>query len=171
MKKTRKTLIISAVVLLGWIPTATIAANTAYTANAAIVGTNNQPNNNANNNNPNNQPNNNNNVNNNKVNNNQQNNNPANNNNPVNNNNNINNNQSSGLTDIQDLSGYHAVTLAGPSGFVYSLYSSSGAKASRGLAGNTSWYTDKTAKDSSGNTYYRVSTDEWVKADTGVTFN
>lgn len=183
MKKTRKTLLVSAVLLLGWIPTATIAATSAYTANAAVVGSNNQPSNNNNQKN-NNQPSNNSNINNNgnnNVNNNPNNNNnnkvtnntPANNNNNNYNNNTSNNSSSyqSGLTNIQELSGYHSVTLAGPSGFVYSLYSSSGSKGSRGLAGDTSWYTDKTAQDSSGNTYYRVSTDEWVEASTGVTFN
>ncbi|MCH4009387.1 hypothetical protein [Companilactobacillus sp.] len=170
MKKTRKTLLVSAVVLLGWIPTATIAATSAYTANAAVVGSNNQPSNNNSQKN-NNQPSNNSNINNN--NNKVTNNTPANNNNNNYNNNTSNNSSSyqSGLTNIQELSGYHSVTLAGPSGFVYSLYSSSGSKGSRGLAGDTSWYTDKTAQDSSGNTYYRVSTDEWVEASTGVTFN
>lgn len=173
MKKTKKTLLISSVILLGWIPTATFAATNAYSANAAVVGSNSQRNNN------NRQNNNSKNNNNNQSNKNQKNNvnQNVNNNQPVNNNNNVNNNynnnttQTAGLTNIQNLSGYHSVTLAGPSGFVYSLYLTSGAKGSRGLAGETSWYTDKTAQDSAGNTYYRVSTDEWVKADTGVTFN
>lgn len=188
MKKTSKTLLISTVVLLGWIPAATVGATSAYTANAAVVGSNSsQPGNNNNqNNNQNNNPstnnnngqnnvgNNNNNVaNNNNVGTNN-NNKPAtnnNNNNNVNYNNNTSSSSNSGLSNISDLSGYHSVTLAGPSGFVYSLYSSTGAKASRGLAGDTAWYTDKSATDSSGSTYYRVSTDEWVKADTGVTLN
>lgn len=75
-----------------------------------------------------------------------------------------------GLTDITDLEGRHVVNLDGPSGFVYSLYDSTGKLASRGLAGATSWLTDKTAKDSDGTTYYRVSTDEWIKAGNGVNF-
>lgn len=189
MKKTSKTLLISTVVLLGWIPVATVGATSAYTVNAAVVGSNSsQPvNNNNQNNNQNNNPSTNNNNSQNNVGNN--NNNVANNNNvgtnnnnkPATNNNNNNNvnynnnntssSSNSGLSNISDLSGYHSVTLAGPSGFVYSLYSSTGAKASRGLAGDTAWYTDKSATDSSGSTYYRVSTDEWVKADTGVTLN
>lgn len=172
MKKTKKTLLISSVILLGWIPTATFAATSAYSANAAVVGSNSQQNNNNRQNNDRNKNNNQkNNVNNNNVNQNVNNNQPANNNNNVNNNYTNNTSQTSGLTNIQNLSGYHSVTLAGPSGFVYSLYLTSGAKGSRGLAGDTAWYTDKTAQDSAGNTYYRVSTDEWVKADTGVTFN
>lgn len=162
MKKTRKTLLISSIVLLGWLPTATIAATSAYDANAAIVGSS-QRNNNANRNNNNvNQNNKNNQQNNNKVkNNNQGNNTPA----------NTNQNTGSGLTNVQELPAGSVVNLAGPSGFIYSLYSSSGQRASRGLAGDTSWVTDKSATDSSGSTYYRVSTDEWGKADTGVTLN
>ncbi|WP_125771940.1 hypothetical protein [Companilactobacillus furfuricola] len=171
MKKTKKTLLISSVILLGWIPTATFAATSAYSANAAVVGSNRQQNNNNRQNNNQNQNNIKNNNQKNNVNQNVNNNQPAKNNNNVNNNYNNNTSQTSGLTNIQNLSGYHSVTLAGPSGFVYSLYLTSGAKSSRGLAGDTSWYTDKTAQDSAGNTYYRVSTDEWVKADTGVTLN
>lgn len=75
-----------------------------------------------------------------------------------------------GLTDITDLEGRHVVNLDGPAGFVYSLYDSTGKLASRGLAGATSWLTDKTAKGSDGATYYRVSTDEWIKAGNGVNF-
>jgi hypothetical protein len=82
-----------------------------------------------------------------------------------------NNGSTSGLNNITDLQGYHAVKLDGPTGFVYALYSQNGTRSNRGLAGLTSWYTDKSATDSQGNTYYRVSTDEWVRASTGVTLN
>lgn len=84
-----------------------------------------------------------------------------------------NNNTSSttGLNNITDLSGHNTINLAGPQGFVYALYSASGARSNRGLAGATSWYTDKSATDNAGNTYYRVSTDEWVRMSTGVTLN
>lgn len=76
---------------------------------------------------------------------------------------------SNGLTNITKLSGYNTVTLAGPSGFVYSLFSAEGKKSNRGLAGETAWYTDETAQDANGNTYYRVSTDEWVQYTDNVT--
>lgn len=74
------------------------------------------------------------------------------------------------LTDIQDLQGRHVVSLDGPAGFVYSLFTAEGKRASRGLAGLTSWATDKTAKDAEGTVYYRVSTNEWLKAGNGVNF-
>jgi hypothetical protein len=74
------------------------------------------------------------------------------------------------LTDIQDLQGRHTVTLAGPAGFVYSLFRTDGSRATRGLGGDTAWATDKMAKNSAGQTLYRVSTDEWVVAGEGVTF-
>lgn len=74
------------------------------------------------------------------------------------------------LTDIQDLQGRHVVSLDGPAGFVYSLFTAEGKLASRGLAGLTSWATDKTAKDAEGTVYYRVSTNEWIKAGNGVNF-
>ena len=135
MKKSRKTLLISTIVLLGWAPAATVAATSAYTANAAVVGssTNNGQKSNqgsTQNNNQNNQP-------------------SSNNNNNTNYNNNSTSTNSSGLSNIQELPSGSVVTLAGPSGFVYSLYTSSGSKASRGLAGDTAWVTDKSAKDSS----------------------
>lgn len=82
-----------------------------------------------------------------------------------------NNGSTSGLNNITNLQGYHAVKLDGPTGFVYALYSQNGTRSNRGLAGLTSWYTDKSATDNQGNTYYRVSTDEWVRASTGVTLN
>lgn len=78
---------------------------------------------------------------------------------------------SAGLNNITNLSGYHSVSLAGPAGFIYTLFTTDGGRSNRGLSGLTSWYTDKSATDAAGNTYYRVSTDEWVQASTGVSFN
>lgn len=76
-----------------------------------------------------------------------------------------------GLTNITDLPSGSTVSLAGPQGFVYSLYKTDGTTGNRGLAGDSAWMTDKQATDSNGNTYYRVSTDEWIMQGTGVTFN
>ena len=68
-----------------------------------------------------------------------------------------------GLTNITDLPSGSTVSLAGPQGFVYSLYKTDGTTGNRGLAGDSAWMTDKQATDSNGNTYYRVSTDEWIQ--------
>ncbi|MFD1418343.1 hypothetical protein [Companilactobacillus keshanensis] len=55
------------------------------------------------------------------------------------------------------------------SGMVYFLYNSKGVKSdTRALGGGTSWQVDKTATDAAGNTYYGVSTDEFVKVGEGV---
>lgn len=70
----------------------------------------------------------------------------------------------SALTEITGLNGYNVITLKGASSQVYPLISVLGKKSNRGLAGSTDWYTDKSGKDANGDTYYRVSTDEWVKA-------
>jgi hypothetical protein len=77
----------------------------------------------------------------------------------------------SGLTSITDLPTGSTVSLAGPAGFVYSLYGVDGSIGTRGLAGDSAWIADKTAKDANGNVYYRVSTDEWIMQGTGVTLN
>ncbi|MQS53414.1 hypothetical protein [Companilactobacillus mishanensis] len=77
----------------------------------------------------------------------------------------------SGLSNVSDLTGHHTISLAGPDGFVYALFGINGGRSNRGLAGNSAWFTDKSATDSEGNTFYRVSTDEWVQAGSGVTFN
>lgn len=61
------------------------------------------------------------------------------------------------------------LTLDGPAGFVYTLFKADGTNATRGLAGLTAWQTDRSATDAAGNTYYRVSTDEWVRMGSGVT--
>ncbi|AKP67247.1 hypothetical protein [Companilactobacillus ginsenosidimutans] len=74
-----------------------------------------------------------------------------------------------GLGNFNDI-GDHVVSLDGPDGFVYTLFTAAGKQASRGLGGNTAWYTNRTANDAAGNTYYRVSTDEWVRAGNGVNF-
>lgn len=75
------------------------------------------------------------------------------------------------FTKVNNLTGYHKVTLAGPSGFVYTLFTTNGGQSNRGLAGDSAWFTDKSATDASGNVYYRVSTDEWVQEASGVTFS
>ncbi|AKP67251.1 SLAP domain-containing protein [Companilactobacillus ginsenosidimutans] len=77
----------------------------------------------------------------------------------------------SGLTDVTALPAGSTVSLAGPAGFVYALYNLEGATANRGLAGDSAWSTDQTAKDANGNVYYRVSTNEWIMQGTGVTLN
>ncbi|MQS89625.1 hypothetical protein [Companilactobacillus mishanensis] len=77
----------------------------------------------------------------------------------------------SGLSNVSDLTGHHTISLAGPDSFVYALFGINGGRSNRGLAGNSAWFTDKSATDSEGNTFYRVSTDEWVQAGSGVTFN
>ncbi|MQS89639.1 hypothetical protein [Companilactobacillus mishanensis] len=82
-----------------------------------------------------------------------------------------NSNNSDGLSNVTNLTGNHSVNLAGSNNSVYALYSLSGKKSNRGLAGNTAWFTDKTATDSRGNTYYRVSTDEWIESNSNLTFN
>lgn len=75
----------------------------------------------------------------------------------------------SGLTNVTDLPTGSVVSLAGPSGFVYSLYNTNGNVANRGLAGDSGWIADKQATDANGNVYYRVSTDEWIMQGSGVT--
>jgi hypothetical protein len=79
--------------------------------------------------------------------------------------------ENTGLTDITDLPSGSTVSLAGPAGFVYSLYGKDGSSATRGLAGDSSWATDQQAKDANGNIYYRVSTNEWIMQGSGVTLN
>lgn len=76
-----------------------------------------------------------------------------------------------GLTNVTALPAGSTVSLAGPAGFVYSLYSKDGSTATRGLAGDSAWATDQQATDANGNTYYRVSTYEWIMQGTGVTIN
>jgi len=73
-----------------------------------------------------------------------------------------------GLTDIKDASG--VATLNKPAGYVFSLFGDNGKVLSRALATNSAWQVDRTAKDSDGNTYYRVATGEWLQAGDGVSF-
>jgi len=73
------------------------------------------------------------------------------------------------LTDIQSVKGIVKLDNAG---FTYFLYNKAGDQLkTRALSGNSSWQVINTAKDSEGNTYYRVATDEWVMQGNGVTFN
>ena len=81
------------------------------------------------------------------------------------------NTDGSGLTNVTALPAGSVVTLAGPAGFVYTLFGKDGATATRGLAGDSAWQTDQKATDANGNTYYRVSTDEWIQQANGVTTN
>lgn len=80
-------------------------------------------------------------------------------------------NQATGtaLTNVQNLSKKENVYLAGSAKKVFKLYRSNGSVSNRGLAGNSAWFTDKSAQDAAGNTYYRVSTDEWIKIGANVT--
>jgi len=73
-----------------------------------------------------------------------------------------------GLTDIKDASG--VATLNKPAGYVFSLFGDNGKVLSRALATGSAWRVDRTAKDSDGNTYYRVATGEWLQAGDGVSF-
>ncbi|WP_125762871.1 hypothetical protein [Companilactobacillus hulinensis] len=72
------------------------------------------------------------------------------------------------LSDFTKVNG--TVSLDGPASFVYRLYTKDGSEAKRALAGDSSWIVSQTAKDASGNTYYKVSTTEWVVSGTGVNF-
>lgn len=73
------------------------------------------------------------------------------------------------LTDIKSVDGTVKLDNAG---FTYFLYNKAGDQLkTRALAGNSSWRVINTAKDSEGNTYYRVATDEWVMQGNGVSFN
>lgn len=74
------------------------------------------------------------------------------------------------LGSVTNLQGHNVIKLNG-NNFVYKLYKLDGGNASRGLAGGSAWFTDKCATDDQGNKYYRISTDEWVKLDEGVTLN
>ncbi|AKP67246.1 hypothetical protein [Companilactobacillus ginsenosidimutans] len=64
--------------------------------------------------------------------------------------------------------GKQNVRLAGPAKYTYALFKADGSRSVRSIAGDTTWFTDKFATDDNGNTYYRVSTDEWIKLGEGV---
>ena len=73
------------------------------------------------------------------------------------------------LTDIQDIKGIVNVDATNT---YYSLYNKDDVLVkSRALAEKTSWLTDKVAKDATGNTYYRVATNEWVEQTKGVYYS
>jgi hypothetical protein len=53
---------------------------------------------------------------------------------------------------------------AGPSGFVYPLFDDNGKQVTnRAVAGDTAWYTDKSAVNADGVTVYHVATGEWLQ--------
>jgi len=70
-------------------------------------------------------------------------------------------------TTIGELPAGATIELAGPAGFVYSLYDKDMSLSDRGLNGGSAWGTDKKMTTESA-TYYRVSTDEWIKQVSGV---
>ncbi|MQS89626.1 hypothetical protein [Companilactobacillus mishanensis] len=75
------------------------------------------------------------------------------------------------MTNITDLQGHHVISLSGSDkDKVYPLYNTNGKKLTRNLGQDSAWQTDKQATDSEGNTVYRVSTDEWVRLEAGVSF-
>ena len=73
-----------------------------------------------------------------------------------------------GLTNIQSLPAGTVVSL-GTKGYVYPLFGEDGTRLERGLPGDSEWTADKKATDAEGNTYYRVSSNEWVISGDGVT--
>lgn len=73
-----------------------------------------------------------------------------------------------GALTVTNLDTKKVVNLATP-GMTYFVYNKDGVMSTtRALAGGSSWLVDKTAVDAAGNTYYGVSTDEFVKAGEGV---
>ncbi|MFC6322602.1 SLAP domain-containing protein [Companilactobacillus baiquanensis] len=75
-----------------------------------------------------------------------------------------------GALTVTNLDTKGVVSLATP-GMTYFVYNKEGVMSTtRALAGGSSWLVDKTATDANGNTYYGVSTDEFVKAGEGVSF-
>ncbi|AYE39057.1 hypothetical protein D1B17_10620 [Companilactobacillus zhachilii] len=73
-------------------------------------------------------------------------------------------------TDVTDVTNMK-VNLAAPSSFIYMLYNDEGKQVtSRALSGDSNWAVDKKAVNADGVTVYRVATNEWVQAGTGVSF-
>jgi len=73
-----------------------------------------------------------------------------------------NNNGEGAYTDVKALNG--KVVTAGPSGFVYPLFDDNGKQVTnRAVAGDTAWYTDKSAVNADGTTVYHVATGEWLQ--------
>lgn len=74
------------------------------------------------------------------------------------------------LKDVTDLPEGSVVELGGIPGYVYSIFDINGTQSKvRHLASGTTWRTDKKATDGNGDTYYRVSSNEWVHQGDGVT--
>lgn len=75
------------------------------------------------------------------------------------------------FTEITKVPNTHVVSLGGITGYVYTLFREDGSVVKqRHLASGTAWRVDKVAKDADGNTYYRVSTNEWVIQGDGVSY-
>ncbi|ALB29613.1 hypothetical protein [Companilactobacillus heilongjiangensis] len=80
-----------------------------------------------------------------------------------------NNNGEGAYTDVKALNG--KVVTAGPSGFVYPLFDDNGKQVTnRAVAGDTAWYTDKSAVNAEGTTVYHVATGEWLQGN-NVTYS
>ncbi|MQS89632.1 SLAP domain-containing protein [Companilactobacillus mishanensis] len=80
------------------------------------------------------------------------------------------NNGDAALKDVTDLPAGSVVELGGIPGYVYSIFDINGTQSKvRHLASGTTWRTDKKATDANGDTYYRVSSNEWVHQGDGVT--
>ena len=79
------------------------------------------------------------------------------------------NNGEGAYTDVKALNG--KVVTAGPSGFVYPLFDDNGKQVTnRAVAGDTAWYTDKSAVNADGTTVYHVATGEWLQGN-NVTYS
>lgn len=75
---------------------------------------------------------------------------------------------SQGLKNIKEDSG---ILYADKEANYYLLYDKNDKQISnRALGPNSYWKVDQTATDNSGNTYYRVATNEWVKQSDGISF-
>jgi hypothetical protein len=73
------------------------------------------------------------------------------------------------LGNIENFSGKKFVKLGDSANYIYHLFGPQGNQWKRDLGAGTTWFTDKKATDDKGNTYYRVSTNEWVAQGDGVT--
>lgn len=72
------------------------------------------------------------------------------------------NNGEGAYTNVKALNG--VAKTAGPSGFVYPLFDDNGKQVTnRAVAGDTAWYTDKSAVNADGVTVYHVATGEWLQ--------
>ncbi|WP_099973939.1 hypothetical protein [Lactobacillus terrae] len=73
------------------------------------------------------------------------------------------------LTSTQKYGTAHVVNFDTP-GTVYRLFDINGKATDRYLAGGSSWLTNERMVDANGNVFYRVSANEFVKVDNGVSF-